>query len=120
MLKYNLKYVFKQKGITQPVGYLTEAGIKKSTAGRLAKGTFKNIPPDTLETLCLLFRCTPNDLMEWTPGAKQTIDNTQPITKLVKDYSLIADLRNISGDIPYEKLSLFAEKMIEVKKELMK
>lgn len=119
MLKYNLAYIFKQKGISAPVGYLMKAGISKASASRLASGKFANIPLATLEKLCLLFKCTPNDLLEWNPPKDKTPDNTQPILGLVRDYSSLIDLRNIGGDIPFEKLSLFAEKMIEVKKELM-
>lgn len=119
MLKYNFTHILNQKGIIAPVGYLEKAGVKKSTASRLVSGKFSYIPLDTLEKLCLLFKCTPNDLLAWTPPKDKPVDSTQPLLGLVRDYSSLVDLRNIGGDIPYEKLSLFAEKMIEVKKELM-
>ncbi len=119
MLKYNLAHIFQQKGITSPVSFLIQAGISKASASRFASGRFENIPLASLEKICLAFKCTPNDLLAWTPPKDKQADSTQPLLGLVRDYSSLVDLRNIGGDIPYEKLSLFAEKMIEVKKELM-
>jgi DNA-binding Xre family transcriptional regulator len=119
MLKYNLTHILKQKGITSPVGYFMKAGFRGSTSGRLSAGKFKNMKLNTLEKLCLLFECTPNDLLEWSPDEKLKVKENHPLMKLTRDYTRIPSLKDIGIDIPYDKLSLFAEKMIEVKKELL-
>ena len=119
MLKYNITNILGQKGITSPVAYFIKAGFKHGTAGRLSRDKFKNISNGTLEKLCLLFKCTPNDLLEWSPDKNNPADEQQPLMGLIRDNSSIIDLRNIGRDIPYDKLSAFAEKMMEVKKEML-
>ncbi len=120
MLKYNLNRMLSQRGISStPVGFFIRNGFKKTSASRWARGDFKEISMGNLEKLCLLFRCTPNDLMEWTPPKNTIADETQPLTKLLTGSVLEFNLQNLSGDIPYDKLSTFAQKIIEVKKELL-
>jgi DNA-binding Xre family transcriptional regulator len=119
MLKYNLERILHQKGITAPVAFLIKAGFKKTTAGRFARGKFTEISMSNLEKLCLLFRCTPNDLLEWTPARQKDRDDNQPLEKLLSSSTPSFDLRHIGGDIPYDKLSDFAEKILAVKKELL-
>ena len=120
MLKYNLNRMLTQRGISgTQIGFYVKAGFKKSTAGRWARGDFKEISMENLERLCLLFRCTPNDLMEWTPAKNTIADEAQPLTKLLTGSVLEFNLQNISGDIPYDKLSTIAQKIFEVKKELL-
>ena len=119
MLRYNLKRIFNQKGVLAPAAFLKKAGFKKTTSARLARGSFKEISMENLEKLCLQLRCTPNDLMEWTPAKQNDLDDGQPLAKLLSSAAPVFDLRGLGGDIPYDKLSVFAEKVMEVKKELL-
>ena len=117
MLKYNLLKVLSSRGITNPVSYLQKNGFSQRTAYKIANDQFRRISLDLIERLCLVFRCTPNDLIEWVPGSKINLNEDIPLKKLIgssMDYNILKIVR----DVPLDKMEEFAKKMEEAKKSL--
>jgi hypothetical protein len=119
MLKYNLRRLFLLKGVNKPIGYLIGAGFTRSVASRLANGKVTAISDRVIEKLCLTFKCTPNDLMEWTPNIPEETYKHQPLAKLINTTPANLDLRNLGEEIPYDLLALFAEQVNNLKKEIL-
>lgn len=68
MISYNpLWKTMKEKNISQY--YLLKSGIDNKTLDSLKKG--KNITLLTLEKLCNILNCTPNDVIEFIDDEKQ-------------------------------------------------
>jgi len=118
MLKYNIKTLLSARGITKPLAHLTKAGITYQMAHLLVANKVAAIKPAVIEKLCVHLNCTPNDLMEWTPE-ENTITKNHPLESLQRK-QLPAQLQNIMQDIPVSKLKEFENKMLEVKKEMLK
>ena len=118
MLKYNIKYLLEARGITKPLAHLTKAGITYQMAHNLINNKVAAIKPAVIEKLCTHLNCTPNDLMEWIPDDKTKKQN-HPLETLQRK-PLPQQLQNIAADIPISKLKQFEEKILELKKELLK
>ena len=118
MLKYNIKALCAARGITKPVGYLIKAGFNPNMSSQLINNKLASIKPAVLEKLCTHLNCTPNDLMEWIPEENTNTQN-HPLQSLMNK-QLPQQLQNIVAEIPVNKLKQFEEKMIELKKELLK
>lgn len=116
MLKYNFERLFKMKGILKPAQFLIHAGFSKDAAYRIVNGKVSAFTPAQIEKLCLIFHCSPNDMMEWIPEDKVTINENHPLKKLIASKEI--DLRNIAKDIPINKIEDFAQKLEELKKSL--
>ena len=67
MLKYHLKRVMQARGQTRYFTYLRQQGYTPNNASRLLNEHAKTINLKQVEHLCLLFDCTPNDLLGWEP-----------------------------------------------------
>ena len=118
MLKYNIKHLLVARGITKPLAHLAKAGITYQMAHNLINNKVAAIKPAVLEKLCTHLNCTPNDLMEWIPEENTNTQN-HPLQSLMNK-QLPQQLQNIVAEIPVNKLKQFEEKMIELKKELLK
>ena len=118
MLKYNIKALCTARGITKPVGHLTKAGINPNMASQLINNKLASLKPSVIEKLCVYLNCTPNDLIEWIPEENTNTQN-HPLETLMKK-QLPTQLQNIMQDIPINKLQDFENKMLELKKELLK
>jgi DNA-binding Xre family transcriptional regulator len=118
MLKYNIKALCSARGITKPVGHLIKAGINPNMASHLINNKLAAIKPAVIEKLCTHLNCTPNDLMEWMPEENTNTQN-HPLHTLQRN-QLPAQIQNIMQDIPISKLKEFEDKMLEVKKDLLK
>ncbi len=117
MLKYNFKRLFNEKGITQPVGYLTKHGFTKQTAARIAAQRFKDIRVSQLEKVCLALNCTPNDIFEWLPDEKHKNTN-HPLTKLIHT-TVPEQVANLFKDVPIDKLPEFTQQIKQLKTQLL-
>ncbi len=119
MLKYNFDRLFSLHGISKPIPYLINAGFSRGIASRMLNGKHSALPLKYVEKICIKFKCTPNDLLEWTPDDPSHADLNIPLAKLLAGDSPVFSMRNISADIPYEKLSEFAQKVKELKNEMV-
>jgi len=85
MLEYNLQKIFKLRGISKPMGFLMKNGFTRATANSLAYRKQKTMKMHVMEKLCELFKCTPNDLMEWTPDSSEKDNAGHPLNGMKKD-----------------------------------
>lgn len=117
MLKYNLKIMFWNRGLRYPQAALVRAGFNRQTASRIVAGRFKTLDAQQIEKLCIVFKCLPNDLFEFTPDENTPAD--LPLNKL-KKAEIPKHLLNITDELPYDKIPEFREKIFNIKEEILK
>ena len=103
MLHYNFERILKAKAIERPYTYLIKNGFPDRIATRVNQNNVKRVDLSTIERLCLLFKCTPNDLMEWIPETTYREDNDQPLNQLRRTNQVI-DIIKALNDAPLDKL----------------
>lgn len=112
MLAYNFPRIFKARGIEKPFAYLTSQGFSDSFASKVKRNNVKRLNPGELEKLCVILRCTPNDLLEWTEDGSFDLDETHPMRKLKKPEK-IQDLSKTIHSIPLDKVEEINEMINE-------
>jgi DNA-binding Xre family transcriptional regulator len=85
MLHWNIKAILKQRGYKPTPFFLTNIGIPKHTAKALLYKQVQNLSLKNIETLCIFFRCTPNELLAYIPDPNHELQATQPILQLQAD-----------------------------------
>ena len=103
MLSYNLKRIFILRGISNPFSYLVDNGFSVTTASRLLHGKVNALNFKFVEKLCILFKCTPNDLLAWTPGKNTQLPNDLPLLELNRSTDLIA-ITQMRTNLPLNEL----------------
>lgn len=103
MLKYNFDRIFKARGIEKRYTYLKQGGFGDHLASRINRNKVARLGLKETEKLCLLLRCTPNDLFEWEPDESVEIDAKHPLNTILKR-NKIADLTKTLNSVPLEKL----------------
>ncbi len=117
MLKYYLARLFSSRGISNPSLFLMQHGFTSRVAYTIVNNKFKNLSLYQIEQFYLLFKCTPNDLLEWIPDKNINLEEDIPLKKLMGgsiDYNVLKIVR----DVPLDKMEEFAKKMDEVRKNL--
>lgn len=71
MIKVKIKEVGERMGINNAYQLEKITGFYPSKAAHLWKGEWVRADLDTLNTLCNLFNCTPNDILEFTPDESE-------------------------------------------------
>jgi len=104
MLQMNLQRVCRSRGINKPIQYLQSHGITLSTATRAMKGEFENFSMATIEKLCLIFHCTPNDLLEWKLPKDGNIAESEPLNSLRRE-DKVAGMTQLINSVSLEKLA---------------
>lgn len=103
MLKFDPRRVFGLRGIKKDLTFLMKNGVGRSTASNLLNFGVSYVKIEHLEKLCLLLRCTPNDLFDWKPPKDAVIDEAHPLMNLRREPKG-KDLADMVSDIPLEKL----------------
>lgn len=103
MLTFNFTRIFKARGIDKPFSYLVKAGYSDNYATRVVNNRFEKINLKDVEKLCVLLQCTPNDLLEWTPEAKDQNNEQHPLSS-IKRSNKVVELTKILSSIPLDKL----------------
>ena len=103
MLYFNIKRVLDLRGIDKPYSFLVKNGFVSQTATNIINNRLQRITPQQLEKLCLLLRCTPNDLIDWKPGANSVVPENHPIRALTKEKAP-PPISEMVKDLPVEKL----------------
>jgi len=85
MLEYNLQKIYKLRGISKPMGYLMKKGFTKATANSLAYRKQKVMKLRVIERLCEIFKCMPNELMEWVPDTPEKDKAEHPLYGMKKE-----------------------------------
>ena len=116
MLKINLNKVFRLRGITKPGQFLKQNGFSESIAYNIIKHKTPALKLESLNKLCSLLSCTPNDIFEWTPDKNLPLPETHPLNKLKPAETL--NLGELLKDVPAEKISEFKSGIEELKSKL--
>ena len=103
MLTFNFKRIFRARGIDKPFSYLEKGGYSQNMATRIVNGRLKRMDLPDMERLCVLFQCTPNDFLEWTPGSHDVTPGNHPLAPLKRDETVV-HLTQLINTMPLEKL----------------
>ncbi len=103
MLEYNFTRVMKARGIDKPFRFLRDAGFSVNFASKIKNNKVRRLEVTQLEKLCKLFKCTPDDMMVWTPEGDDVADKTHPLNKIRRTDVDIDMLKTINS-IPLEQL----------------
>ncbi len=114
MLTLDLKPIMQAKGMKKMYTTLVQAGVPVPSARKLADGSVKMLSLAHLERICLLLKCTPNDVLSWVPAEGQAVEG-QPLAQLRteegKGLEWLADAQGMS----VEELRALGEKLKEVR-----
>ena len=116
MLEYNFERIFKVRGIARPFSYLKNLGFSSSFASKAKNNKTRYLGLREMEKLCALLRCTPNDIVVWTPDSKFEIDPNHPLHSLKKKEKYV-DLTRTIYNLPLEKLDEVEAMLGKVMKE---
>jgi len=111
MLIYNFDRIFKARGIDKPFTFLKNAGYPENFSSRIKNNKVNKLELKSLESLCLLLKCTPNDVLVWIPDSGTAVDETHPMRALKKNPNDVDMVKTINS-IPIGKLELI-EKLIK-------
>ncbi len=110
MLSLRIKAIFKARGIRYPYAWLAANGVSEPAARKLAAEAYRNLPLNNLEQLCLLLRCTPNDVLRWEP-APGTDTAHQPLAALLATEDNGLEWLNDIGNMSIDELRALGEKV---------
>jgi DNA-binding Xre family transcriptional regulator len=79
MLYYNLQRIFTLRGIDRPFSYLVQNGFAVTTATRIINGNVGGLNLLFVDKLCVLLKCTPNDLLGWKPSKNGALSEGHPL-----------------------------------------
>jgi DNA-binding Xre family transcriptional regulator len=113
VIKFNFKRIFKARDIERPYTYLVKHGFTPNTATRMANENIKMLNLKNIETLCQLWQCTPNDLLEWVPDKYSVDATTHPLRELIRK-EIHVNIKEILNAIPISQLAE-VEKFIKEK-----
>ena len=113
MLKLNIEKHCRLRGIINPVQYLQKAGISYFMAYKLVNGHSDRISIKKLEWLCNVFKCTPNDLFDWTPNDNDEATDKHHLAELRAEKN--APLAVTFSKLSYKELKQFSKEVIEKK-----
>ena len=111
MLIYNFERILKARGIDKPFSLFVNAGFSDNFATNVKKNRVKLLRMSTLEKVCLLLNCTPNDLYDWIPDKDQQVDKDHMMNEIRKNEKVI-DITRALHSIPLHKLDKL-EKLIQ-------
>jgi len=103
MLTFNINRLLKVRGVEKPFQYLVKAGFCDNFATRITKNKTRRMDLREVERLCELFRCTPNDLLEWEPSPEQAAIADHPLKPLERAKK-VEGLSQLLNAIPLDKL----------------
>lgn len=118
MLKPNIQRILAGRAIDKGYTYLVKRGFSMNLAAHLNTGNMKEVHLADIEKLCLLFQCTPNELLEWAPAEKENDVETQPLRNLIRVNPKV-NIRTILNALPYAQIAEM-EKMISEKVKVKK
>lgn len=81
MLSLNLQRMAILHNIPNIQKHLIQNGFSANIAHRIASNSDSHIKFQYLEKLCLIFKCTPNDLLEWRPDNGNSLN--EPLKILI-------------------------------------
>ena len=103
MLTLNIKAVMNAREIYNHNAFLCNHGFSYYTASRLLNNKVKSISHSQLEKLCMLLRCTPNDLYVWNGANSMMNNNNQPLSQL-QQIAVKPPTNQIFNNLPLQKV----------------
>ncbi len=119
MLRYNFQRLFVKRGITRPIPFLMRSGFTRASASRIVTGRTRGISPRQLELLCNAFKCTPNDLMEWTPDKPEQLNESNRLISLIRNETVNFNFGAFTSEMPLDMLPEFVKRAEEIKQEIL-
>ncbi len=116
MLSIHLKELFALRGIRYPYGWMVKDGLPVVAARNFSSGKYRQVPLQHLEKLCLLLRCTPNDVLAWQPEAGMDAAH-QPLADLMRKNDAKESLLEALDSLSVEELRALGERIQQEKKE---
>ncbi len=94
MLSLNLRDAIQNRGHKNPMAFLVSIGFSYYAATRLLKKEKRSITFYELEKICFELKCTPNDLIGYTPPKRRLTPYGHPLMSLrrYKDGASIAEM----------------------------
>ena len=71
MVTVSIKEVAMDRGITTAYQLQKAAGVQPSLAAKWYRNDLESIGIESLDLLCRVLNCTPNDLLRYEPSTKQ-------------------------------------------------
>ncbi len=110
MLELNISNLLKTRGVENASRYLVQKGMKYHTVNRLLTGKVDSMSYATLEQLCFLCNCSPDDLFVWRKSDGAEVAADHPLHKL-KPKEAVAN--------PVERIKKLSLSKLEKLKEFM-
>ena len=104
MLTFNLSHLFKARDIPRPSQFLAQMGFSPNTATKFKLGRANMLNLAHVEKLCIALKCTPNDLLEWTPSKDQPDTPDHPLAPL-RHRNKAAEIVQLINTLNYDKLT---------------
>ena len=95
MMYLDIKKACSNKGIEDPRRWMVKNGFSHVAAARLMKTEQDSLKYQTIEKLCLLLFCTPNELLSWQPKDVSAAAANHPLQKLKQ----VPTSQSISGKL---------------------
>lgn len=105
MLYFDLKPIFKLRGIENPYSTLVKAGISPQSATKILNQTNYVFRLKHAEIICKILNCTPNNLLNWKADNEEKLPDSHELHKLKKDNS---DLHQTLKEMSIEQLNQIA------------
>lgn len=114
MFYYNLRALFKARGIDNPFALMVKSGISHASAHRILNDYAGSFKLRHVEILCKLLVCQPNDLLIWKPDKDVIYPDDYPLKDLMKKDNL--EGLDVFSTMPLKKLREVAKEVAEKKK----
>jgi DNA-binding Xre family transcriptional regulator len=116
MLTYNLSRIFKSRGINRPTTFFLKLGFSSGTASKYANSKMNSLYLYSIEKICVLLNCTPNDLLEWTPDKAEDDNKNHPLYNLKKS-DKATQVNQLIHTLSFSQLEKLEEIIQNIKKD---
>ncbi len=116
MINLNVASLLGSRGVDNASKYLVQKGMKYHTVNRLLMGKTDSMSYATLEQLCILCNCTPDELFVWVEGDIGGIPKDHPLHKLKAKEAVVNPVERIKRMSP-AKLAKLREFMDGLERE---
>lgn len=116
MLRYNLKSIFRERGIDRPLAFMVNAGIASTTAHDIMNNNVRTFRLKHIEILCKALMCEPNDLLVWTPKKGEIYPDDLPLRKLEKKTAESDEFMDLLSKLTLSDLREVAKEVVDKRK----
>lgn len=116
MLSLNVARLLQSRGIDNVSRYLVEKGMKYHTVNRLLSGKTDSLTYATIEQLCILCTCAPNELFVWRDNGSHALAKDHPLHTLKAKDEVVNPVERIKK-LSVSKLEKLKEFMDGLEKE---